>query len=773
MLNHIHDFSLLSICSGSGRLLLTMTGLPFQRPVLFPIDLRYGWDMNYKPHQQWILHLDSIFKPKVISIEPRCKHWSRSGNTRDPELTVQLRQAEQPMLRFFLFLLSQAEKDQRDGLAENPQGSDIWRHSPLQALDSISRFQEHSRDTDQCPFSPVPDGERHKKRTKLKATFPLNHCIKSCRCKYPHIVLQGYDPDKHQQRTAAAALFPLKLCQGICADIDTHLRNKVHKLQRRHRQHTTQPSTQPTVPPPATPIFAIEQDDDIPDPNASSSTTLPQETLEQQLRKIDTRSLKLYDSTGITDNLDRQLLLASLQDILDDSHKLFRQGNFNVIHLSNTHQVNLASMKFLLELLKLIIKPILITSHSYINGPSQSNDLYKSQQLPTQSLAQLTIYVSTDATFHVQLRKDYQLTDNWTLPDDMIFVLLIYGNLTTIGERLGQLRRLTTKTSNFRPPIEPPPGLERPLPDEDETIRINGRNLKAFRPNVDLRKLPLQLINANLEERKRLLTGLHERFWHAPPQDMLRLLQAALLPKDIVLQGIEIARSCKHCNRFSRHLPKAKVKSFLASTFNEIVQCDLFFIGDEVFILLIDECLRWKTGNKIDNKLSETMTKAILYLWIRMFGPMAHLLSDQEGGLASTTATTFFEKFGITRLFVGQGATGTKGLVERHIGLVKHSMLCLRQAAHAEGLQINSSDICMEACMAQNLLLEYNGGTPQAALIGSYQRPFHSLDSDSIQATTGALETRPDYIESSLRLRLLAKQAIAQSIIQDRLARAA
>ena len=45
------SFTFWSWCSGSSRLLLTMTGLPFERMVLFPVDLRYGWDISHKAHQ--------------------------------------------------------------------------------------------------------------------------------------------------------------------------------------------------------------------------------------------------------------------------------------------------------------------------------------------------------------------------------------------------------------------------------------------------------------------------------------------------------------------------------------------------------------------------------------------------------------------------------------------------------------------------------------------------------------------------------------------------
>ena len=74
--------------------------------------------------------------------------------------------------------------------------------------------------------------------------------------------------------------------------------------------------------------------------------------------------------------------------------------------------------------------------------------------------------------------------------------------------------------------------------------------------------------------------------------------------------------------------------------------------------------------------------------------------------------------------------------------------------------------------MAQHQMLEYAGGTPQLALTGQHPTGL-TPDSDTLAQITGALESRPDYIESMYRTRLLAKQAIIQALIQERLAKAA
>ena len=74
--------------------------------------------------------------------------------------------------------------------------------------------------------------------------------------------------------------------------------------------------------------------------------------------------------------------------------------------------------------------------------------------------------------------------------------------------------------------------------------------------------------------------------------------------------------------------------------------------------------------------------------------------------------------------------------------------------------------------MSQNLMLDFNEATPQQALTGQ-QRDSYNLESKSLDAITGSLQTRPDVVETMLRLRLLSKQAILQGLVEDRLAQAA
>ena len=148
--------------------------------------------------------------------------------------------------------------------------------------------------------------------------------------------------------------------------------------------------------------------------------------------------------------------------------------------------------------------------------------------------------------------------------------------------------------------------------------------------------------------------------------------------------------------------------------FNEIVQHDLFFLWDECFMLLVDECIRWKTGDHVANKTAPVLLTNIFKLWIRLWGPPKNILTDQEGGLVSAAADTFFDRFRIHRKLVGKDGATSKGLVERHIQLVKLAMLKLKKLLEKDGIDISHSELVQEVCMSQNILLEYGGGSPQS-----------------------------------------------------------
>ena len=155
------------------------------------------------------------------------------------------------------------------------------------------------------------------------------------------------------------------------------------------------------------------------------------------------------------------------------------------------------------------------------------------------------------------------------------------------------------------------------------------------------------------------------------------LLLADCLPRDIVQQGVDIASRCPCRRDFASLMLRPNDKSHLPTQFNETVQRDLFVLWNECFSRLIDECVRCGAGGHIANKTRPVSLQSIFRLWIQMWGLPTNILSDQEGGLVSASADTVSDRFRINRKLVGKDGTTANGLVERHIQLVKLSMLKL------------------------------------------------------------------------------------------------
>ena len=121
----------------------------------------------------------------------------------------------------------------------------------------------------------------------------------------------------------------------------------------------------------------------------------------------------------------------------------------------------------------------------------------------------------------------------------------MYGVLTDIAIRkLGTKTRITTKRSSAAYPSPPNLGIDDP---PVEQLEIQPKR-KTTTLSFYLKDLPKKLVNiADKVERRRLLAAMHERFWHAPPADMMRLLEAAVVPRSIVLEGIDVATTCAEC----------------------------------------------------------------------------------------------------------------------------------------------------------------------------------------------------------------------------------
>ncbi|CAE7229802.1 RE1, partial [Symbiodinium sp. CCMP2456] len=301
------------------------------------------------------------------------------------------------------------------------------------------------------------------------------------------------------------------------------------------------------------------------------------------------------------------------------------------------------------------------------------------------------------------------------------------------------------------------------------------------RSNFDFRRVLVRLprlARDDPQQAKRLLLGLHERFWHSGAGDLQTMLTRAGMPADVTKLVPETIAACAVCRRFSKLKSRPKVRANHPSCFNEEVQVDWFRLWDNWFMMVIDVATRYKTIIRVPGRDLQSALQALLQGWFRYFGPMKKLVSDQESCLMSHEAAAELERLSIHREPAGTtrgGAHGqhtTTGVVEKHTDLGKICMLKLRAEAERQGLDISLADLAAEASFAQNATLNIGGYSPHMMVIGTLPMPFYDFEAPGIQAITGAGHANPSVYERALRLRQMAITAASQSIMENRIARA-
>ena len=111
-------------------------------------------------------------------------------------------------------------------------------------------------------------------------------------------------------------------------------------------------------------------------------------------------------------------------------------------------------------------------------------------------------------------------------------------------------------------------------------------------------------------------------------------------------------------------------------------------------------------------------------------------------------------------------------MAERRLALIKLASLKSARNAERRGIVLDPKVCVAECTVVTNHMLVYNGYSPSMALTGTQPRDLHDIENVSVSAASGALETQLDFVENHIRARFFVKEAILESIVEDRLARA-
>ena len=151
------------------------------------------------------------------------------------------------------------------------------------------------------------------------------------------------------------------------------------------------------------------------------------------------------------------------------------------------------------------------------------------------------------------------------------------------------------------PPEEPE------VEEEFKAVRPEDDENKVLKPLFDFKKvykrLQSDIVEKGPQTAKRLLLGLHERFYHCPIGDFKNMLLHAGLSSDILPLAEEAVMSCSVCREYVRMPNRPQVKSGAnAGSSNQRVQIELFQYQEVWILLMVDEATRYKMATAVEGK---------------------------------------------------------------------------------------------------------------------------------------------------------------------------
>ena len=809
-------YHLWELCSGSGRLslLALLSGLT----VLFPVDLRYGWDIGHRPHQDLLQEVLQQCVPDVVHKSPNCRPWSVSFNRCDPAKVQQERDAERPCLRYLESVAWEQHNNNRGTTFEQPWSSAAWKELELpgQCLRS-----------DQCRYGAADEhGEPILKPTGFNANFELRYSCNLCRGHggKPHAWLQG----QHQgvNRTAMAAVYPERLCKALIRDIKlfcekiyalpvsnpdelyyTCPRCSMGRWAPSHEEHTFMPGEcrygkWPEGQRPKTVKQMAEEKQAERDPDAGKTPA-------QIFRDQGARNLRI-----------KEIKISTLPDLpLDDEHThTLKYALYKIVEIA-TKQLedkkngysHWIEDQVILHWIKTIFSPVIKISGVLTHiqpwtkptpTPLRIEDCYLQmmirgniwgwRMLPLEDLREMSNHQWHEAT---------ELEDDWLI--------------TLFGKDPNDTSTSASSSSSTRPLQSPQEedeefeklmdaSLENPYqvedgddPDEEVELvphaeqpdvepqdgqqpeEIVPSEKKVIKPIYDFRRVYRKLPDMATRDpitTKRLLLGLHERLWHCPIMDFRNILLRCNMPPEVIRLAAEAVGACTICRKFVRATRRPQVKTDLAMNFNEVIQLDIFYYKGDMFLLVVDEATRYKSGGLLENRELHSILSTLTNNWLRFFGPPRQLVADQETAIMTQEAGAEMDRLNIIRNSKGTttGKEGKKhtgtGLVEKHVDLTKNCMNKIHEEALRFNITVEKDELLSEALMAQNCTLNYGGYTPSMCVFGTLPRGFMNVDDINL-AVEGSDPTTSTF-ERAARLRQIALTAIQTSIYEERLLRA-
>ena len=265
----------------------------------------------------------------------------------------------------------------------------------------------------------------------------------------------------------------------------------------------------------------------------------------------------------------------------------------------------------------------------------------------------------------------------------------------------------------------------------------------------------------------KVVLKLHRQFGHPSKVKLEGLLKdAGIWTAEYSSMLSDIHDKCRICKEFSSTPPRSVVCLPMARNFNEKVAMDLKHWRKGLWILyMIDLYSRYTMATFITRKLPSTIIDNVIKYWIRIFGVMGGILTDNGGEFNADEVRDVASVLDVKVATTGADSPFQNGMCER-----VHSVTdMILHKLEAEYPNTSLEVLLAWACMAKNCLQMFNGFSANQLVFGRNPNLPNVL-SDNVAALDG--KTQSEVFAYNLNILHASRRAFIKSESEERIRRA-
>ena len=248
-----------------------------------------------------------------------------------------------------------------------------------------------------------------------------------------------------------------------------------------------------------------------------------------------------------------------------------------------------------------------------------------------------------------------------------------------------------------------------------------------------------EVMNIDLTEESsdrvyKLLNKLHRQLGHRPRKVFIDFLKSADQYDDSFAPIIDkIINGCEGCLLRKRSPDRPAVALNPSKDFNDVVAMDLKIFNNKYILYLVDCFTRYTLGTVIPSKDPQVVIKAIIKLWIRIFGKPNQFWFDNGGEFSNGFMTEVCSKLDIKIHTTGASSPWQNSYAEKHHYLVDNIL----SQVIVDYPELDFETALAWSCYAKNVLSSIYGFSPYELVFG---RKPHVID--ILESPPTALEIR-------------------------------